>query len=294
MPSTEPAIVVPAETLERFCRDALVRAGLDEPGAALVAQSLVDADLSGVSTHGVIRFPLYIRRVQAGLIRSSPCMRLERTGHATAILYGGHGAGQVVGHRAMGEAINLAREAGIGCVAATESHHFGAAGWFARLALEHEMIGVAVSHADTGVVPHNGARGYLGTNPIAIAIPTGSHPPVVLDMATSVVAAGWVQAAAAAGTMIPLDWAVDGEGRPTDDPARAEAMLPLGGSRGFKGFGLALVAEALSALLTGSPFGPHIPRPSELVEFQNLGHFFAALDIPVSYTHLTLPTNREV
>jgi LDH2 family malate/lactate/ureidoglycolate dehydrogenase len=179
----------------------------------------------------------------------------------------------------MREAIGLAREAGVGCVAATESHHFGTAGWFARLALEHEMIGLAVSHADTGVVPPNGTRGYLGTNPIAIAIPTGSHPPVVLDMATSVVAAGWVQAAAAAGTVIPLDWAVDSDGRPTDDPTRAETMLPLGGSRGFKGFGLGLVAEALSALLTGSPFGPHIPRPSELVEFQSLGHFFAALDI---------------
>lgn len=281
MPKAETAVAVSAERLETFCREALVQAGLDGPGAKLVAQSLVDADLRGVSTHGVVRFPVYVRRVKAGLIRPSPRMRLERTGPGTATLFGGHGAGQVVGQRAMAEAINLAQEAGVGCVAATESHHFGAAAWFAMQALEHDMIGLAVSHADTGVTPFGAARGYLGTNPLSVAIPTGSRDPIVLDMATSVLAFGWVLTAAAAGQPIPLGWAVDAEGNPTTDPAKAQggALLPLGGSRGFKGFGLALIVEVLSALLTGSPFGPHIPRPFELKEVQNLGHFVAALDI---------------
>lgn len=283
MPRGEAAVVVSAERLEAFCRDALVQAGLDEPGAKIVAASLVETELRGISTHGVVRFPMYARRVRAGLIRPSPRMRLERTGPCTAHLFGGHGAGQVIGQRAMAEAIALAREAGAGCVAVAESHHFGAAFWYAMQALEHDMIGLAVSHADTGapVAPFGGARGYLGSNPLCVAIPTGSCDPIVLDMATSVVSVGWVQAAAATGRSIPPDWAVDAEGYPTTDPVKAQegALLPLGGSRGFKGFGLGLVVEVLSALLTGSPVGPHIPHIFELTAFQNLGHFMAALDI---------------
>jgi LDH2 family malate/lactate/ureidoglycolate dehydrogenase len=255
-----------------------LNAGLDPEGAGIVAQSLVEADLRGVDTHGVVRLWLYERRVKAGLIRPSPPMRLERTGPGTAILFGGHGAGQVVGARAMADAIAIAREAGIGCVAATESHHFGIAAYFAMQALQHDMIGLAVSHADTGVAPHGAAQGYLGTNPISAAIPAGEEEPLVLDMATSVVAMGKVMVAKAMGKSIPLGWAIDPSGNPTDDPAKAweGCLLPLGGP---KGYGLALVAEALCGLLVGSPVGPHIPRPFKLEEFQNLGHFFAALDI---------------
>jgi LDH2 family malate/lactate/ureidoglycolate dehydrogenase len=225
-----------------------------------------------------VRLWLYEKRMRAGLIRPAPAMRLERTGPGTAILHGGNGAGQVVGQRAMQAAIALAKEAGVACVAAHESHHFGTAAWFAMQALPHDMIGVAVTHADTGVAPFGAARGFLGTNPFCVAIPAGSEEPIVLDMATSVVAMGKVLAAKAAGKSIPLGWAMDVEGWPTTDPAKAweGALLPLGGP---KGFGIGLVLEVLSALLVGSPFGPHIPRPFELKEYQNLGHFFAALDI---------------
>jgi LDH2 family malate/lactate/ureidoglycolate dehydrogenase len=271
-------LMVTAETLEAFCRDTFLKAGMDAEGAAIVAESLVEADLRGVSTHGVVRLWLYEKRMRAGLIRPSPAMRVERTAPGTAILHGGNGAGQVVGKRAMQEAIALAKDAGVGCVAAHESHHFGTAAWFAMMALPHDMIGFAVTHADTGVAPFGAARGFLGTNPFCIAIPTAEQEPVVLDMATSVVAMGKVLAAKAAGKSIPLGWAVDSEGQPTTDPAKAweGALLPLGGP---KGFGIGLVLEVLSALLVGSPFGPHIPRPFELKEHQNLGHFFAALDI---------------
>ncbi len=271
--------VVHAETLRAFCRDVFVKAGLDAEGAAIVAESLVEADLRGVDTHGVVRLWLYEPRVRAGLIRPAPPMRLSRTGAGTAVLYGGHGAGQVVGVRAMDEAIALAREAGVGCVAATESHHFGIAAYFAMRALPHDMIGLALTHADTGVAPHGSATGYLGTNPICVAIPAGEAEPLVLDMATSLVAMGKVMVAKALGKSIPLGWALDPSGNPTTDPAQAwesKALLPLGGP---KGYGLALVVEALCALLAGSPVGPHIPKPFLLEEVQNLGHFFAALDL---------------
>jgi LDH2 family malate/lactate/ureidoglycolate dehydrogenase len=271
-------LIVMATALEEFCRNTFLKAGMDPEGAAIVAESLVEADLRGVNTHGVVRIWLYEKRMRAGLIRPSPTMRLERTGPGTAILHGGNGAGQVVGRRAMQEAIALAKEAGVGCVAAHESHHFGTAAWFAMQALPHDMIGFAVTHADTGVAPFGAARGFLGTNPFCVAIPAGEEEPIVLDMATSVVAMGKVLAAKAAGKSIPLGWAIDSAGRPTTDPAKAwdGALLPLGGP---KGFGIGLVLEVLSALLVGSPFGPHIPRPFELKTVQNLGHFFAALDI---------------
>lgn len=278
MPEGETTLVVQAEELMAFCRETFLRAGLDPPGAEVVARSLVEADLRGIPTHGVVRLWLYERRVRAGLIKPSPAMQLTRTGPATAILHGGHGAGQVVGNRAMAEAIALASEVGVGCVAATESNHFGIAAYFSMQALPHDMIGLAVSHSDSLVAPYGAAKAYFGSNPISVAIPAGEEEPVVLDMATSVAALGKVTSAKAAEEAIPLGWAIDQAGNPTTDPAQAlgGALLPIGT---YKGYGLGLVIEVLSALLAGSPFGPHIPIPFEITEIQNLGHFFAALDL---------------
>jgi ureidoglycolate dehydrogenase (NAD+) len=278
MPEEETAVVVQAEELVTFCRETLLRAGLDPPGAEIVARSLVEADLRGIFTHGVVRLWLYERRTRAGLIQPSPAMRLTRTGPATAILYGAHGAGQVVGTRAMGEAIAMARETGVGCVAVTESNHFGIAAYFTMQALAHDMIGLAVSHADSLVAPYGSAKAYFGTNPLSVAIPAGDEDPVVLDMATSVAPIGKVTSAKAADKPIPLGWAIDATGNPTTDPAKAleGCLLPFGT---YKGYGVCLVVEVLSALLAGSPFGPHVPVPFTAIHIQNLGHFFAALDL---------------
>jgi LDH2 family malate/lactate/ureidoglycolate dehydrogenase len=271
-------VVVKADELLSFCQETLRRAGLDVPGAETVAQSLVEADLRGISTHGVVRLWLYERRVRAGLIRPEPNMELVRTGPATAFLRGAHGAGQVVGARGMSEAIAIAREAGVGCVAVTESNHFGIAAYFSMQALPHDMIGVALCHSDSLVAPFGAAKSFLGSNPVSIAIPGGDEDPVVLDMATSVAAMGKVTSAQAQGESIPLGWAIDSDGNPTTDPVRAleGALLPTGT---YKGYGLGLVIEVLSALLAGSPFGPHIPVPFKIADIQNLGHFFAALDL---------------
>lgn len=278
MPEGETAVVVQAEELVTFCRETLLRAGLDPPGAEIVARSLVEADLRGIFTHGVVRLWLYERRTRAGLIQPSPAMRLTRTGPATAILHGGHGAGQVVGSRAMAEAITLARETGVGCVAATESNHFGIAAYFSMQALPHDMIGLAVSHSDSLMAPYAAAKAFLGSNPMSVAVPTGDEEPMVLDMATTVACMGKVMSAKAKGEPIPLGWAIDAAGKPTTDPEQAleGALLPIGT---YKGYGLALVIEVFSALLAGSPFGPHVPIPFKIAEIQNLGHFFAALDL---------------
>jgi LDH2 family malate/lactate/ureidoglycolate dehydrogenase len=271
-------VVVNADELLSFCQETLLRAGLDGPGAETVAESLVEADLRGISTHGVVRLWLYERRVRAGLIRPNPSMEFARTGPATAILRGAHGAGQVVGARGMREAIALARETGVGCVAVTESNHFGIAAYFSMQALPHDMIGVALCHSDSLVAPFGAAKSFLGSNPVSVAIPAGEEDPIVLDMATSVAAMGKVTSAQVKGESIPFGWAIDSAGNPTTDPARAleGALLPTGT---YKGYGLGLVIEVLSALLAGSPFGPHIPVPFKIADIQNLGHFFAALDL---------------
>ena len=271
-------VVVNADELLSFCQETLLRAGLDGPGAETVAESLVEADLRGISTHGVVRLWLYERRVRAGLIQPNPSMEFARTGPATAILRGAHGAGLVVGARGMREAIALARETGVGCVAVTESNHFGIAAYFSMQALSHDMIGVALCHSDSLVAPFGAAKSFLGSNPVSVAIPAGEEDPIVLDMATSVAAMGKVTSAQAKGEPIPLGWAIDSAGNPTTDPARAleGALLPTGT---YKGYGLGLVIEVLSALLAGSPFGPHIPVPFKIADIQNLGHFFAALDL---------------
>jgi LDH2 family malate/lactate/ureidoglycolate dehydrogenase len=178
----------------------------------------------------------------------------------------------------MQEAITLARETGVGCVAVTESNHFGIAAYFSMQALPHDMIGVALCHSDSLVAPFGAAKSFLGSNPISVAIPAGEEEPFVLDMATSVAAMGKVTSAKAKGEPIPLGWAVDADGNPTTDPSSAlqGALLPTGT---YKGYGLGVVIEVFSALLTGSPFGPHVPVPFTISEIQNLGHFFAAVDL---------------
>jgi LDH2 family malate/lactate/ureidoglycolate dehydrogenase len=272
------ATIVRAEVLSAFCADVLRRGGMDPAEADLVAHSLVEADLRGIYSHGVVRLWLYERRLRAGLIRSTAPMRFTRTGPATAILAGGHGAGQVIGMRAMTEAIALARDAGVGCVAVTESNHFGIAAYFTMQALQHDMIGFAACHTDSLVAPYGAATPFFGTNPLSIAIPAGEEDPFVLDMATSVAPVGKITSAKAAGKPIPEGWAVDAAGNPTTDPAAAleGSLLPVGT---YKGYGLSMAVEVFSALLGGSPFGPHVPIPFTISDIQNLGQFFGALDL---------------
>ena len=180
------------ESLTSFCRRVLVAVGLSEEVAATVAGSLVAADLRGVSTHGVMRLPIYVERMRRGLIATRPSIRVRRTGPATATLDGGNGPGQVVAMRAMREAVALAEAAGVGLVSVHASNHFGAAGWFALHAAGRGMIGLALTHAEADVIPFGGRRSALGTNPLAVAVPRADGPPIVLDMATSAVAMGRV------------------------------------------------------------------------------------------------------
>lgn len=275
----ESPLRVSAADLRYWTRAVFESVGLPEPDAAVVTDALVSADLRGIDSHGVMRVPIYVKRLRLDLIEPRPSIRLAGDRGTVAVLDGGNGMGQVVAAQAMEEAIRRARQHSVGLVGVRNSNHFGMAAYFAMQALEHDMIGVALSNAPATMAPWGGARPYLGTNPLAIAVPAGDEPPIVLDMAMSTVARGKIILAAQEGTPVPEGWAVDTDGEPTTDPARALAgmVLPVGGA---KGYGLATIIEILAGVLVGAAFGPHIGALYDnFTSPQGLGHFLGAIDV---------------
>lgn len=264
----------------RFCCDVLEAVGVPPADASLVAESLTQADASGLGSHGMVRLlPVYVRRLQAGTTRPRPQIVVRQRRPGAALVDGDAGLGQVVGTRAMQLAMDLARACGSGVVGVCRSSHFGTGAFFVRQAVEAGMIGLALTNAPANMPPYGGCRRFFGTNPLAIGIPCGEERPVILDMSTSVVARGKIVMMHKAGQSIPPGWALDEEGRPTQDAAAAlrGVVLPFAG---YKGSGLAFVIDALCGVLTGAAFGPHIvDLYDEGERIQNLGHFFAAVDV---------------
>jgi LDH2 family malate/lactate/ureidoglycolate dehydrogenase len=243
---------VSVEDLGAFCVEALRRVGVSEENAATTADVLVTTDTWGVFTHGVKLLTGYIRRIRAGGIRADARPRIAAEGPGWALVDGGSGLGMVASTFAMRAAIAKARACGIAYVGAFNSCHFGAAGYYAAMAAAEDMIGLAMAN-DTPSVTAPGAIGRVtGSNPFAYAVPAGSGPPILLDMATSTVAGGKVAAAHALGTPIPEGWVIGLDGKPTTEPAAFLAGGALTPMAGHKGYGLALLIESLSAVLAGA------------------------------------------
>ena len=253
----------------------LCAAGLEREAATLVSDTLVEASLRGVDSHGVARIPIYAERLQGGGINRRPRPRVERRDGAVASIDGDGGPGQVAGVMAMELSVELARDHGVGAVTVRRSTHYGAAAYYVMRPARAGFVALSTTNADPGVVPFGGRDPALGTNPIAFSAPTGGGE-LTLDMATSQVAANRVANAADEGRRIPEGWAVDAGGRPTTDPADAHAMLPLGG---YKGYGLAIVAEILSGALSGAATTRGVGRLyHDLDRPQDVGHFHLAID----------------
>lgn len=270
------AFCVEVGRLQAWAAAVLQAAGLTETDAALVAGHVVQTSLWGIDTHGIARLPHYLNRLGTGSIEARPELRLERTGPATASLDGGHGLGMVVCARAMDEAIALAAEAGVGVVGCYNSTHCGAIGLYGRQAVRAGMVGIAFTHASAVVVPHEGRRAFLGTNPICIAVPCASAEPVCLDMATSWIPFNRVMNARRDGDGLPADVAVNGQGVPTTDAQAAAALLPLAG---HKGYAMAFMIDILCGVLNGTAYGPHItPMYRDLEERRRLGSLMVAID----------------
>lgn len=271
---------VPLAALSAFCVDVLRAVGVPAGAAALVADSLTAADARNIPSHGVVRLlPVYVRRLETGSTRPAPSIRVVHRRGATALIDGDAGLGQVVGYDAMHLAVTMAREQGAGIVGVRNSSHFGTGAFFVEQAVKAGMIGVGMSNATPNMPPAGGRSRFLGTNPLTIGAPGPDHRPIVLDMATSVVARGKIVMAQKEGRTIPAGWAIDPEGNPTEDPeaALSGAVLAMAG---YKGAGLALMIDLLCGVLTGAAFGPHIVDLYDgSTSVQNVGHFFAAIDV---------------
>jgi ureidoglycolate dehydrogenase (NAD+) len=268
--------LVAHDRLSAFTAACLEKLGLEAADARLVAESLVAANLRGVDSHGVVRLPHYATRLRNSSVKARPNITARRTAPSAAVVEGDAGMGQLVAVRAMNQAITLARETGTGAVVARNSSHCGACAYFVELAVKQGMIGVALTHTDSIMVPPGMKRIFLGSNPIAFGAP-GVREPLIVDMSTTHVAWGKVLLARQEGKPIPPDWGVDKEGKPTTDAQQVLGLSPTGG---HKGYALALMIEILCAQLAGVPFARHVTKMyGELSKPRNLGHFMLALDV---------------
>ncbi len=227
-------ISVPIDRLRAFAAALLEQIDVPPEDARLTARILAEADLRGVESHGMAHLVgFYVRRTQAGHIEPRPEVRIVRESAAAATVDAGRGLGFVAGHRAMSIAIEKARATGVGIVTVANSTHYGAGAYYAMMALEHDMIGLSMTTGGRLMALPGGSRRAIGLNVLSVAAPTPRGYPYVLDMATSVVAAGKLEIARRRGQPIPEGWAVDAEGRPLTDPLKLHpdgALLPLGGS----------------------------------------------------------------
>jgi L-2-hydroxycarboxylate dehydrogenase (NAD+) len=269
----------PVAQVRRFMAAAFERLGVPADDAAVVADLMAQAEAQGSEGHGVIRLAPYARRIRAGGINLHPDIRIVKERAAMALVDGDNGLGHLVMKRAAQIAIDKARQTGVAWVGTRLSNHAGPASLYARMALAQDMIGMyfAVGSANH-LPPWGGLDMLLSTNPIAVAVPTGDEPPVVLDIATTVAAYGKVKAKAQRGESMPEGWMIDRSGRPLTDPKRADEgfLLPIGG---YKGYGLALVVGILAGTLNGAAMG------SEVVDFNhddttvtNTGQAIVAID----------------
>jgi L-2-hydroxycarboxylate dehydrogenase (NAD+) len=276
--------------LEDFCAACFVSLGLKTEDSRIAAEVLVAADAMGLPSHGVGRLPRYLEGLKSGLMLPDAEPETVAEGPNT-IVVDAHGAmGAPVSFRAMQSVIAKARDSGsaFGCV--RDSNHFGIAGYYARMALGEDMLGIAMTNTAALGVPTFGSSSMFGTNPLAFAAPAGREAPFVLDMSTTVVTRGKIEVHTRRGEELPEGWVVDGRGRAATDPASAlralqdregGGILPLGGRGkafgGHKGYGLAVMVDILCAALAGAPFGAAI-RDSA-TSSARVSHFFGAIRI---------------
>ena len=266
------------EALHALATDALVGLGLAREDASDAARILVLGDLFGITTHGVSRLESFGERLQLGGINARPNMRVERIAPAVAKLDGDNGVGTLVGHRALHLAMQMARESGTGLVLARNSNHFGAIAPYGWLAAQQGFASIVCSNSTPTIAPTGGREARVGNSPIGFAIPNPGGRPIILDMASSVVARAKIRDAVKAGTPIPNTWATDRDGKPTTDPRAAIEgfLLPIGG---YKGYGLALIVDLLAGILSGAAYLTHVESWIDVPEApQNLGHFFLVID----------------
>jgi len=283
--------VFPYEQLYRFTQDVFLAMGCSKTDATTATEVLLSADLRGIDSHGVARLSGYVRLWQSKRINATPSIRIIHETPSTAVIDGDAGLGLVVAPFAMQVAIDKAKQVGTGWVSVQNSNHFGIAGYHAMMALQQDMIGMAMTNASALVAPTFSVEKMLGTNPIAVAVPAGTEPPFVADMATTTAANGKLEILQRKQAEAPLGWVQDQDGQPSTDAnilKKNGALLPLGSDRehgSHKGYALGSIVDIFSAVLSGASYGPwappfpaYVPMP-ENMPGKGLGHFFGAMRV---------------
>jgi L-2-hydroxycarboxylate dehydrogenase (NAD+) len=270
----------PTTAVLSFINDAMIKAGVPAPDAAKIAELMLEADLIGADAHGVFRLPQYVQRLKLGSTNPRPNIKVNRTAPATALVEGDNGMGHLVVSKCAELAIEMAKENGVAWVGCNMSGHAGAAGVYAALPLKHDMIGIYSAVANANHMPlAGGAEPLLGTNPLAMAIPAGVEPPLVLDIATSIVSYGTIKNHKMLNQPLHDDWMIDPKtGEAIIDPQKSgnALLLPMAG---YKGAGLALMFGMLAGTLNGALFGRDcIDFNADATKPTNTGQFILALD----------------
>src|SRR6266487_1801100 len=274
-----------------FTKSILIKIGCNDQDAALSSKVLLAADIRGIDSHGVARLSGYVRLWKAKRMNANPDIKIVHETPSTAVVDGDSGLGLVVAPFAMQVAISKARNVGTGWVSVRNSNHFGIAGYHAMMALEHDMIGMAMTNASALVAPTFSIERMLGTNPIAVAIPANKQPPFVADFATTTAANGKLEILQRKNEDAPLGWVQDKEGNASTNAnvlKQGGALLPLGSDRehgSHKGYALGSIVDIFSAVLSGASYGPwappfpaYVPMPQNMPGM-GLGHFFGAMRI---------------
>lgn len=266
--------------LLQFCINIFIKTGLSKEHAFTIADSLIFANLRGIDSHGVIRLPSYILRLERGGSKIKPNIKLLKDRAALALIDGDSGMGQVVGKYAIEIATKKAKRSGISFVGVKGSAHFGAASYYSVKIAQKGMIGFSTSNTTQNTAAWGGAKRIIGNDPLAIAVPYKDNKPLVLDISMSQVAGGRIKLAAKNNQKIPVGWGIDKFGRNTDNPndiIDGGARLPFGE---HKGYGLAVILEILNGVLTGADMLSQITSWSKYPESPtNIGHCFAVIDI---------------
>ena len=270
----------PTAKVLSFINDAMIKAGVPAPDAAKIAELMLEADLIGADAHGVFRLPQYVQRLKLGSTNPRPNIKVNRTAPATALVEGDNGMGHLVVSKCAELAVEMAKENGVAWVGCNMSGHAGAAGVYAALPLKHNMIGIYSAVANANHMPlAGGAEPLLGTNPLAMAIPAGVEPPLVLDIATSIVSYGTIKNHKMLNQPLHDDWMIDPKtGEAIIDPQKSgnALLLPMAG---YKGAGLALMFGMLAGTLNGALFGRDcIDFNADATKPTNTGQFVLALD----------------
>lgn len=267
------------KVLKSLAIDIAVASGVDGADAAILADSLVAADLAGTSTHGLSRLAIYMKRIGKGLIDPKAELKIDRQRAGTLAVDAGNGLGQVQAVKVLRCLIPMARECGIASATIRNSQHFGALSYYCNMAADEGMILLATTSGEPAMSPEGACEPFFGTNPIAASFPTGKGFHVKIDLATSIVARGNIIAAQKKGERIPEGWALDPDGHPTTDATQALLGTVLT-MAGHKGYALALLVETLSSVLSGSTVAPNIGSMyKNLDRKQDVGHFFCLIDI---------------